>query len=265
VNQLLHILLVEDTASDVRLTQEALKRSHINCTLTIVSDGVAAMEYLHDLKKTGKDFPNMILLDLNMPRKNGHEVLKEIDADSVLRNIPVILLTVSDNDQDVMEALKWKMNYYLSKPVTSEKLSVLIRSIYELHQDEHVASDSASHDEVHVKVILAGNPHTAAIALERLAIDPSQRVRRRVAENPNVPVPILSQLAEDSDVEVRQSIVENPSTPASLLESLAKDLSDDVRMSMATSHRTPTDILKGLANDDNIYVSSSAKKTLGAR
>jgi CheY-like chemotaxis protein len=199
-----------------------------------------------------------------MPKKNGHEVLAEIEADPVLKQIPVVLLTVSERDEDILEALRLKMNYYLAKPVTADKLSLLVRSIYELQAEGVPSSTACSVEETHVRMILAGNPHTAAVALTKLADDPNTRVRCRVAENPNVSLATLSKLALDTDTDVRLSICENPNTPASMLEALAKDQSDDVRMGMATNGRTPIALLKDLANDDNIYVSSSAKKTLAA-
>src|ERR1700712_3084674 len=76
----IEILLVEDTPSDVRLTQEALKRSGLKYTMSVVNDGVEAMDYLNERKTGGQQMPDLILLDLNMPRKNGHEVLADVQA-----------------------------------------------------------------------------------------------------------------------------------------------------------------------------------------
>jgi CheY-like chemotaxis protein len=256
----IEILLVEDSPSDVRLTQEALKRSDLKYTMAVCEDGVEAMNYLNDLKKSGKKLPDLILLDLNMPRKNGHEVLADIKDDQELRKIPVVLLTVSQRDEDVMEALKLKMNYYLAKPVTAQKLSVLVKAIWDLHTKEGVFEHKD--DETHVRMVLAGNPHTALSVLEKLAGDTSERVRARVAENPETPQHILVKLSKDDNPEVRLSVSENLNAPPSLLEELAKDPSEDVRLGLAGNPRVPSKILSMLTEDENMFVASSAHKTL---
>ena len=133
MKEAIQILLVEDTPSDIRLTEEALKRSELNYEMVVVNDGVEAMDYLIYVKSTvAKRMPDIILLDLNMPKKNGHEVLEEIKNDPDFRAIPVVLLTVSERHEDVMEALRSKMNYYIAKPVTAQKLSAIINAIHEL-------------------------------------------------------------------------------------------------------------------------------------
>lgn len=258
----IEILLVEDTPSDVRLTQEALKRSDLKYNMNVVNDGVEAMEYLQKLRDSHKELPDIILLDLNMPRKNGHEVLADIKADAILRTIPVVLLTVSENDEDVMEALRLKMNYYIAKPVTAQKLTTLINSIHQLHNENPDAKKSLSSEEMHVRLVLAGNQHTAPIALSRLAEDPSEKVRCRVAENPNTPSGLLVKLAEDPIDEVRMGVAENINAPERVLQALAKDKSDDVRMGLASNHRLPQALLETLSEDENIYISSAAQKTL---
>src|SRR5580704_11984141 len=107
----IHILLVEDSPSDVRLTEEALKDSGLIYELSVANDGEEAMNFLHQQKMSAfSKLPDVILLDLNMPRKTGHEVLAEIKADPKLTTIPVVLLTVSQQDRDIMEALRLKMN-----------------------------------------------------------------------------------------------------------------------------------------------------------
>ena len=257
----IEILLVEDTPSDIRLTQEALKRSGLKYTMSVVNDGVEAMEYLNDLKKNNKTLPDLILLDLNMPRKNGHEVLAEITADETLKRIPVVLLTVSQRDEDVMEALRLKMNYYLAKPVTHQKLSTLVKSIYELASEDQVEAGQ-SHEETHVRLVLAGNPHTSPFVLERLAGDQSERVRARVAENSQTPDEVLLRLAGDQSPEVRLGVAENEKAPALVLQRLAKDPNEDVRMGLATNPHIPSDILALLIDDENMFVASNAKKTL---
>lgn len=258
MDNLIEILLVEDSPSDIRLTEEALKRSGLKYSLSIANDGVEAVEHLKSEKSKQ---PDLILLDLNMPRKNGHEVLAEIKQDARLRAIPVILMTVSQRDEDVMEALKLKMNYYVAKPVTSQKLTVLIKSIYEIHQESGGAS-TTDNEEAHVRMVLAGNPHTSGSVLAKLAGDASERVRMRVAENPETPKDVLVRLARDESAEVRQSLPENPHLPPELLAELAKDESEDVRLSIAGNDRVPTHILEQLAEDTNTFVASCAQKTL---
>ncbi|HND66221.1 MAG TPA: response regulator, partial [Candidatus Obscuribacter sp.] len=246
----IEILLVEDTPSDVRLTQEALKRSDLKYEMHVVNDGEEAMEHLIRLKESHQDLPDVILLDLNMPRKNGHEVLAEIKNDSVLRAIPVVLLTVSENDEDVLEALKLKMNYYIAKPVSAPKLTALLSSIHQLHKESPDESKAFSQDENRIRLVLAGNQHTAPIALTRLAADTNDRVRCRVAENPRTPAGVLMKLSEDSSVEVRLGVSENPNTPETVLEALSKDVSDDVRLGLASNHKLPQRLLENLAEDE---------------
>lgn len=258
MNEKIEILLVEDTPSDIRLTEEALKRSDLTYNLAVVNDGVEAMDYLNKAK--GAKLPDVVLLDLNMPRKNGHEVLNEIQADKELKRIPIVLLTVSQRDEDVMEALRLKMNYYLAKPVTSQTLSVLLKSIHELHAKETVAD--GSDEEIHVRIVLAGNPHTSAMVLAKLAEDSSERVRSRVAENANVPASVLKTLVDDKSVEVRMSAAENPNLPEDLFKKLAEDPNEDVRLGLSGNRKVPVDVLKILAQDENVYVSATANKTL---
>lgn len=264
MEQNVEILLVEDTPSDIRLTQEALKRSGLKYTMVVVNDGVEAIEHLAKVKSgEGPAKPDLILLDLNMPRKNGHEVLAEIQADAEWKKIPVVLLTVSQRDEDVMEALRLKMNYYLAKPVTAQKLSSLVKAIHELHADDELRSSLGhSNEETHVRFVLAGNPHTSPMVLAKLATDSHARVRTRVAENPETPEDVLLRLATDEDADVRLGVSENPKASHLVLERLAKDPSEDVRLGLASNHRIPSEILALLIDDDNMFVSSSAKKTL---
>ncbi len=260
----IHILLVEDTPSDVRLTQEALKRSGLEYKLTVAADGVEAMEYLNDLKKSaGREMPGIILLDLNMPRKNGHEVLEEIMRDPALRPIPVVLLTVSERDEDVLQALNSKMNYYVAKPVTAQTLSTLIKAIHDLHR-EGQSGAARTEEETHIRAVLAGNPHTPIIALARLADDPHLRVRCRLAENARLPEDLQIKLANDPQPEVRISLCENASLETSVLELLVKDESEDVRLAVSTSPGITAELLRDLARDENVYVSASANKSLAA-
>ncbi len=261
MTDLINILLVEDTPSDIRLTQEALKRSGLTYELSVTNDGEEAMQYLEKSKKGGNKKPDIILLDLNMPRKNGHEVLQEIQADKELETIPVILLTVSKRDEDVMEALKLKMNYYIAKPVSAQNLTSIVKSIYELKEGKH------SHDadsDVHVRIVLAGNPHTTPSVLTRLADDENPRVRRRLAENPTCPPSIMLKLAGDAHPDVRIALSENENVPEDILAKLAKDPSDDVRLGLSENRKLSLQILKSLADDDNIFVATKANETIAA-
>ncbi|SRR5579883_1521195 len=256
----IEILLVEDSPSDIRLTEEALKRSDLQYELKVVHDGVEATEYLSKAKGSNS-LPDVILLDLNMPKKNGHEVLADIKDDPALKKIPVILLTVSQRDEDVMDALKLKLNYYIAKPITSQKLSTLLRSIHDL-ENEISDPSSGSEEETLIRMVLACNPHTSPTVLKQLATDKNEKVRSRVAENPNVSPSILQELAKDISPEVRLSAAENPNLPASVLESLANDPNEDVRLGLSSNRKVPVHILQQLAEDENVYVSSTANKTL---
>lgn len=263
MKDVINILLVEDTPSDVRLTQEALKDSSFNYELTVVNDGVYAIEYLNKIKATaGGELPHIILLDLNMPRMNGHEVLEVIKNDSVLRPVPVILLTVSERDEDVLEALSTKMNYYLAKPVSSEKLGILVKAIHELNSQTKEGANSGASEETHIRLVLAGNPHTALIALKKLALDPEERVRCRVAENKNITEAEQRILASDESIEVRSSLCDNQSLNSSVLDKLAKDRCEDVRIAATRASGISSQLLKMLTHDENVFVADSARSAL---
>ena len=126
----IHIMLVEDNPGDVRLTQEALRESKVLNKLTVASDGVEALEILRSgTKGTMSVSPDIILLDLNLPRKDGREVLKEIKEDPLLRRIPVVILTTSEAEQDVLRAYDLHANCYIVKPVDLEQFMKVIRTI----------------------------------------------------------------------------------------------------------------------------------------
>jgi chemotaxis family two-component system response regulator Rcp1 len=114
----IHILMVEDDPADVRLTREALKNKKVLTTMDTVEDGLEAMAYL---QKKGdyadKPRPDVILLDLNMPRMDGREVLSELQKDPGLRRIPVIVLTTSEGEEDILSAYEMNANCYITKPV----------------------------------------------------------------------------------------------------------------------------------------------------
>lgn len=125
MNGPINILLVEDNPADVRLTEEALKDIDIDFQLTVAGDGEAAIKILRSYPSP-KHLPQVIFLDLNMPKKNGHEVLSEIKQDKGLQDIPVVVLTVSQDEEDVIKAMNLKMNYYLNKPVNTKNLSAVL-------------------------------------------------------------------------------------------------------------------------------------------
>ncbi len=126
----IEILLIEDSPSDAELTAEALKTTQIRHHLNRVDDGVKAMEFLHRRGTYAEaPRPDLILLDLSLPRKDGREVLVEIKADPKLRTIPVVVLTMSKDEQDVLGAYRLRANYYLIKPVTAHRLVELLHRI----------------------------------------------------------------------------------------------------------------------------------------
>jgi chemotaxis family two-component system response regulator Rcp1 len=114
----IHILMVEDDPADVRLTREALKNKKVLTTMDTVEDGLEAMAYLKkEGAYAGVPRPDLILLDLNMPRMDGREVLSELKEDPKLRRIPVIVLTTSEGEEDILSAYDMNANCYITKPV----------------------------------------------------------------------------------------------------------------------------------------------------
>jgi two-component system response regulator len=124
------ILLVEDNAADIRLTKKVLQENKIVSSLDIVRDGVEAIDFL---KKRGKysnaSKPNLILLDLNLPKRNGFDVLKEMKHDEELKRIPVVILTVSDVREDLIKAYNLHANCYIIKPLELKEFYRIINSI----------------------------------------------------------------------------------------------------------------------------------------
>lgn len=124
------ILLVEDNPGDVRLTQEALKESQMEIHLDVVSDGEQAIDFLMKRNKFAEAvLPHIILLDLNLPKKNGIEVLKEVKANDSLKRIPIIVLTTSDADHDISKAYSLHANCYILKPVDFDDFAKVIKLV----------------------------------------------------------------------------------------------------------------------------------------
>lgn len=126
----IEVLLVEDSPADVRLTKEAFKEEKLHVTLQVVTDGVEAMEYLRQAGKYAQAVrPDLILLDLNLPKKDGREVLKEIKGDEDLRSIPVVILTTSKAEEDIIKAYGLHANCYITKPLDLNQFSMVVKSI----------------------------------------------------------------------------------------------------------------------------------------
>ena len=124
------ILLVEDNPGDVRLTQEALKEAKVHNNLSVVGDGVEAMAFLrHEGSHGSAPRPDIILLDLNLPKKDGRQVLAEIKSDPDLRRIPVVILTTSKAEEDVLKTYNLHANCYITKPVDFEQFIKVVQSI----------------------------------------------------------------------------------------------------------------------------------------
>lgn len=132
MNKPFDLLLVEDNPGDVRLTQEALRETTIPVHLNVATDGVEAVDFLRRRGKF-KDAPRpeLILLDLNLPRKSGREVLSEIKADPALKSIPVVVMTTSTAEQDINKAYALNANCYITKPLDLDQFLGVIRSIEE--------------------------------------------------------------------------------------------------------------------------------------
>lgn len=124
------ILLVEDNPGDVRLTKEALKEAKVRNNLSVVEDGVAAMNFLRcEGEYTDAERPDLILLDLNLPKKDGREVLEEIKQDPALKRIPIVVLTTSRAEQDILQSYDLHANCYVTKPVDLDQFINIVKSI----------------------------------------------------------------------------------------------------------------------------------------
>lgn len=126
----IEILLVEDNPGDIRLTKEALKEGKVLNTLTVAQDGVEALACLRRQGRYAEaKRPDLILLDLNLPKKDGREVLAEIKQDETLKLIPVVVLTTSQDEQDVLKSYGLHANCYITKPVELEQFILVVKAI----------------------------------------------------------------------------------------------------------------------------------------
>lgn len=129
-NRPIDILLIEDNPGDIRLTREALKDAKVTNVLTVVSDGIEALALLHrNGKHATSARPDLIILDLNLPKKDGWELLAEIKSDDELRIIPVIVLTTSTADADIIKSYDLHANCYITKPVDLEQFIEVVKSV----------------------------------------------------------------------------------------------------------------------------------------
>lgn len=125
-----NILLIEDNPGDVRLTQEAFKEGRIEINMEVAMDGVEAIKFLRKESSYKDKFtPDLILLDLNLPKKDGREVLREIKSDDFLKRIPVVILTTSNAEVDIVKSYNLHVNCYINKPVDFDKFFDIIQKI----------------------------------------------------------------------------------------------------------------------------------------
>jgi two-component system, chemotaxis family, response regulator Rcp1 len=128
----IEILLVEDNIGDIRLTEEALKESNLLVNLHVARDGMEAMEFLRgEGDQANAPAPDLILLDLNLPRKDGREVLQEIKNDADLKHIPVVVLTTSESESDIIATYGFHANCYINKPVDMDQFIKIVQMLEE--------------------------------------------------------------------------------------------------------------------------------------
>ena len=126
----LGVLLVEDDPGDVMIAEEALRASQLESRLTVVPDGIEAIKYLRrETGYAGAERPDLILLDLNLPKKSGHEVLAEVKEDPELRRIPVVVLTTSQAQEDIAKSYDLHASVHVSKPVDFDEFASVVKQI----------------------------------------------------------------------------------------------------------------------------------------
>ncbi len=124
------MLLVEDNLGDIRLTEETLRDAKVMVNLHVVGDGVEAMAFLRkESKHANAPRPDLVLLDLNLPKKDGREVLAEMKQDPDLRRIPVVILTISNGQEDILKSYNLHANAYVTKPLNLEQFSKIVKAI----------------------------------------------------------------------------------------------------------------------------------------
>lgn len=129
-DEMIEILLVEDNPDDAALTVDALQDGRVRNRVTVLDDGVEALAFVRrEGQYAAAPRPDLILLDLNLPRKNGREVLAELKADPNLRRIPVVIMTSSDEEKDIMAAYNLHVNCYVTKPVDLDQFITVVKSI----------------------------------------------------------------------------------------------------------------------------------------
>ena len=129
-DQPIEILLVEDNPGDVRLTLEVMKDARVRNHISMVKDGVEALAFLRrEGDYADAPRPDLILLDLNLPKKDGREVLADIKSDPTMRRIPVVVLTVSKDEEDILKSYDLYANCYVTKPINMEQFIAVVRSI----------------------------------------------------------------------------------------------------------------------------------------
>jgi len=130
IGSTVEILLVEDNPGDVRLTIEALKESKILNNLNVVDDGIEAMAYLNkEGKYKDRPHPDLIILDLNLPRKDGREVLEEIKEHKNFKRIPIVILTISEAEEDILKTYQLHANCFITKPVDINQFIKVVKSV----------------------------------------------------------------------------------------------------------------------------------------
>ncbi len=130
VGRPINILLVEDNPGDVRLTEEAFKDGRLRTNLFVAEDGVEAIAFLRRQGKYAQvPRPDLVLLDLNLPKKSGREVLAEIKADEELKSIPVVMLTISKAEEDILRAYNLHVNCYITKPIDLDRFMEVVKTI----------------------------------------------------------------------------------------------------------------------------------------
>lgn len=126
----IEILLIEDNPADIRLTQEAFREARLHNTIHVAQDGVSAMAFIRQTAPfQHAPRPDLILLDLNLPKKDGREILKEVKSDPHTRTIPVVVLTTSEDEGDVLRSYDLHANAYLVKPIDVLRFITMIRSL----------------------------------------------------------------------------------------------------------------------------------------